>query len=62
MCDADKLLLKVNIGQSGWSHDCQILYRSKLAEMIMQQKVILPDYHLLGDAADGLSTNVLVSR
>lgn len=60
VCDAEKRIMHINVGQSGRCHDSHIFCRSKLYKLLNQDKVLPDNYHIIGDAAYGLSTNVMV--
>lgn len=59
VCDANKKFLHITVGYSGRCHDSHIFNSSSLAKLIFTDKAIPEQYHILGDAAYGLSTNVM---
>ena len=60
VCDAMKRFLSVTIGYSGKCHDSHIFQCSQLGKEILLDKVIPSQYHIIGDAAYGLSENIMV--
>lgn len=58
-CDANKKFLNINAGHSARSHDSHIFQCSQLFNIINNEEVP-SQYHIIGDAAYGLSTNVIV--
>lgn len=60
LCDSSKKFLNIHVGQSGRSHDSHIFQCSPLGNLIHGQNKIPTQYHIIGDAAYGLHTNVMI--
>ena len=60
VCDAHKKLCYINVGHSERSHDSHIFRCSPIGKMITDERAIPAQYHILGDAAYGLHTSVMV--
>ena len=58
-CDANKRFLNINVGQSARCHDSHIFQHSQLFTTLHNGQVPT-QYHVIGDAAYGLSTSVMV--
>ena len=59
ICDARKRLLGVTTGFRG-CHDSHIFKSSGFGRQVLLYNIIPSQYHLIGDAAYGLHTNVMV--
>mgnify|MGYP001801453288 CR=1 FL=1 len=60
VCDARKRLLSVTTGFCGRCHDSHIFKSSGFGQQVLHYNIIPSQYHLIGDAAYGLHTNVMV--
>ena len=58
--DASKRLLSVTTGFCGRCHDSHIFKSSGFGQQTLRDTIIPSQYHLIGDAAYGLHTNVMV--
>lgn len=59
MCDSKKRFLDINCGNSERCHDAHIFQTSELGRKVLAEKIIPEQYHIIGDAAYGLHTNIL---
>lgn len=60
ICDSNKMFRAIISGFSARCHDSHILQCSQLGNDIYVKGIIPKEYHLLGDAAYGLSNNIMV--